>query len=237
MRKIVIGIQARSTSTRLPNKIHMRLNGKAILQWVIDACQKAEKYLLPEYKKLEAQSITCVLTPKEDVTVKLYGSTLPVLQGAEDDVLSRYADAVKHFGADYIIRITSDCVFIPSHLIAKHIKAALIRGCDYTTNTHIRTWKEGFDCEVLSRRLVEWLDKNASEPTDREHVTTLIAKEKPFPFRDRGKASICHILSPLDESNEKTSIDTLEDFKRAEELLNRFRRARWEAKKTGVPFV
>jgi hypothetical protein len=69
-------------------------------------------------------------------------------------------------------------------------------------------------------------------------VTTLIGKGKPFPFIfDDGKPSVCHVINFCDESEAKTSIDTLEEFEHAEKLFQRYQVARLEAKKNGTYHV
>jgi spore coat polysaccharide biosynthesis protein SpsF (cytidylyltransferase family) len=236
MKTVILGIQARSTSTRLPNKVNMQVGGKPILQHVLDACQIAARFL--RTGNLGVVVNVVLLVPKGDSIATHYRSRVPVYEGDEHDVLSRYVAVTREMKADIVVRITADCLFIPPHHIAKHVKAALIKGRDYTTNTHHRTHKEGWDCEVLSGRLVEWLNENATTSYDREHVTTLIGKGKPFPFIfDDGKPSVCHVINFCDESEAKTSIDTLEEFEHAEKLFQRYQVARLEAKKNGTYHV
>lgn len=235
MKTILIAIQARSTSTRLPNKVNMQLGGRPMLQWVLDAAQIAARFLRSESRKLECVANVALLVPRGDVIAGAYRAQVPVIEGDEHDVLSRFVLAQKECHADYIVRVTADCLFIPPHHIAKHVKSALILGRDYTTNTHYRTYPEGWDCEVLSARLLDWLGNNASSAYDREHVTTLIAKGKPFPFTfDDGKPSMCHVINFFDQSDMKTSVDTLEEFEAAEKRIQRYQVARIEAKRNGT---
>jgi spore coat polysaccharide biosynthesis protein SpsF len=234
-RTVLIGIQARSDSSRLPNKVHLRIGNRSILQVVIDSCEQTIKYMRHEADRLNAQVIIALLTSKSDPVVDIYRNQLAIIEGDHDDVLSRYVTAAEQFNADYIVRVTADCLWIPSHLIVKHIKSALIKQKDYTTNIHFRTFKEGYDCEVLSRRLLTWVDENATSKHDREHVTTIIAKEKFFPFKDvDGKKNICHILSEVNESDQKTSIDTREDYDKAVALYTQFKDLREQAKRNGI---
>lgn len=235
MKTALIAIQARSTSSRLPNKCNMQVGGRPILQWVLDSCQVAARFLRSDNQNLKTAINVAILTPKGDPIADLYKSQVPVIEGSEHDVLSRFVTAQKQMGAHYIARITADCLYIPPHHITKHVKAAILKDRDYTTNTHHRTHKEGWDCEVLSARLLEWLDQNASEPYDREHVTTLIAAGKPFPFRYvDGKPSVCHILNQYDESEIKTSIDTREEYEAAERHFQKLQKAKLEANRNGT---
>lgn len=232
MKRVLIAIQARSTSTRLPNKVNLQIGGKTLLQYVIDSCKRAVRFL----DKLDISVSVCLVVPQGDPIVTIYrNGQVPIVEGDENDVLSRYVKASELFEADYVVRITADCLFIPPHHIHKHVKAAVTREKDYTSNTHFRTHKEGWDCEVLSRRLLEWLDDNATTAEDREHVTSLIAHGKPFPFMgEDGKQSICHIMSFYDESDDKTSIDTQEEYERAVKRMQSFQVKTNEARKHGT---
>ncbi len=232
MKNVLIGVQARSTSTRLPNKAHLQVGGKAILQWVIDSAQAAARFLRQD-SHFDLNVSVAVLVPEGDPIVSLYKSA-PVLEGDEFDVLSRYVAAAKQFDAQLIVRLTADCIWIPPHHIKKHVNAALKQESDYTTNVHYRTHKEGWDCEVLSRRLLDYLDEKAESAHDREHVTTLVGAGKFFPFKmPDGRQSISHILNFYDESHIKTSIDTQEEYDEAEKIYNRYLKKRTEAKRNG----
>ena len=235
MRKVLIAIQARSNSTRLPNKIHLQINGKSILQTVIDTCFAAMKYVQKDAQKLNAEVKCVLLVPKGDPAVNVFQNQIPIYEGSSDDVLSRYVHAARELSSDYIVRITSDCYFLQPHLISKHIKSALIKERDYTTNCVIRTFKEGMDVQVFSGKLLNWINENATDHFDREHVGSILHTRKPFPFRDSdGKPSVCHVLNSYDESDEKTSIDTLEEFNQAKEIAERFKKAKDMARRTGI---
>ena len=235
MKHVLLGIQARSQSTRLPNKVHMLVGDKSILQTVINSCTNAIRWLRrSEETTLGFKTSLALLVPIGDPIVESYQNKVPILEGDPLDVLSRYKSAMDCFRADYVVRVTADCEAIKSHIIIKHVKTAMLRGRDYVTNTHYRTFKEGWDCEVISKRLLLWLDENAKTDYDREHVTTLIAQENPFPFfNEIGKKSISHIMDTYDDSKVKTSIDTQEDLDRARANKASFLDKRDLAKRNG----
>jgi spore coat polysaccharide biosynthesis protein SpsF len=137
-----------------------------------------------------------------------------IFEGQEHDVLSRYYQALRSYRSDYIVRVTGDCYYLPSHTIARHIKRVLKHPADYVNNVLERCIPEGFDCELISQQLLVWLHENAKTASEREHVTSLIPKkieEGVFPQ----KFKICTATDQLDFSHLKTSIDTAEDYERA----------------------
>jgi len=234
MRKVIVGIQARSDSERLPGKVLAVIDNKPVLDWILESCLGVIRYMRKDRETLNAEIFYMLLVPKEDPLAAIYRSKVPTYEGDKDDVLSRYASAAKAYDADYIVRITGDCQAIPTHIIAKHIKSALIKNRDYTTNTLIRTFKEGMDVQVFSKKLLYWLQENATEKMDLEHVGTLLNKV-PFPFKDtEGRPSICHILSEYYEPDIKTSIDTKEDLDKARIRENLLKDAKNLARRTGI---
>lgn len=209
--KVLIAIQARSTSKRFPRKAFAMLGGKPLLRHVIDSCSRAAVYTNKHSMRHGTFVDVAVLCPEGDEIVDAFSDRVKIYQGPEDDVLTRYVSAAKDSNANYIIRITADCVLIPPFLITKHITAAIQNKHDYLSNIDERIGRtawDGLDCEVMSKRALEWLDAEAKTAYDREHVTPLIRKSPP------SWASIGHVVGYLDLSDLKLSVDTPEDLER-----------------------
>lgn len=148
-----------------------------------------------------------LLTPKGDKLNSMKWE-IPVFQGPEYDVLTRYIGACDHYKPDYLVRITSDCPVIPSGIISKHIFASANYGFDYTTNTaeKCRTYPDGFDVQVMSMRLMKWLDENATHIKYREHVANLLEETRPDWLR------MAHVVGYVDNSHLKLSVDEKDDL-------------------------
>lgn len=209
--KVCIGIQARSTSKRFPGKVHEMIDGRSVLDHVIDVCSKAAGYINRYTPKNQATVKLALLVPEGDDIADLYRKRLSVIEGDEDNVLSRYQRMAEVHDADYIVRITADCPRIPEFIISKHILVALKNHYDYFSNVHegLRTAPDGFDCEVISRKALEWLSDHAKEAYDREHVTTMLRREPPS-WMSRGLNVGNNNFSGI-----KLSVDTMEDFEAA----------------------
>lgn len=207
--RVTIGIQARSSSKRFPRKVFAMLGDKSVLQHVIDACNGSADYLNRNASKNRAISNVAICHPTGDEIANSFPAVVKI-EGPEHDVLSRYMRLINHFGSDYVVRVTADCPLIPSFVITKLITCALMNQYDYVSNVeeHCRTAADGMDCEVISARLMRYLDEHAKEPADREHVTTF-ARSHPPDWIRRGV-----IINFLDLSNYKLSLDTPEDHAR-----------------------
>lgn len=215
--RVVIGIQCRTNSERLPGKALMYVGQKTVIEHVIDACKKSASFLNRTGSRYNLFANVAVLVPTNDIDLIMHVRPMVdrVIEGSENDVLSRYVKAVNSTkGISHIVRVTGDCLYLPPHVISRHVKYALKKDADYCTNILERCNPEGWDCEVISTRLITWLDQNATEGFDREHVTTLIPRaieEGLFPER----FTVYNSSDSIDLSHLKTSIDTPEDFDRA----------------------
>ena len=210
IRRVVIGIQARSTSNRFPRKVHEMIGDRSMLQHVIDAAYSSMTYInhWSKHNKLNSSVVLCV--PKGDEIVKLYGGKIPIYEGSESDVLSRYFLMAQQTHADLIVRLTSDCPLIPANLISKTIQCAMKENYDYVSNVDpdFRTAPDGMDCEVMSMKALAWCQMNATQGFDKEHVTTFIRSSKPEWLK------MGFMVGFLNFSNFKVSVDTPEDLER-----------------------
>lgn len=216
---VVIGIQARSTSTRLPNKIMHIIQGKPVLNHVLERCEKTENYINRHTNKSKIRCTVAIVCPKGDQLAKAFKDRAIILEGDENNVLSRYITLQKEFKADFLVRITSDCILIPSAVITKHINVAINEPCDYVHNTdpELRTSIDGHDCEVLSAKALRWLEYNATENHDLEHVTTLLKRDFERALKDGIKYAL--IFNDIDLSSVKLSIDTQQDMDRVRDTI------------------
>lgn len=164
-------IQARVGSSRLPKKILLDLSGKTVLERVYERVKKST---------LVDQVVVATTVNKDDLEVVRLcrNANMPVYCGSENDVLDRYYQAAKLFGAKNIIRVTSDCPLIDYRIIDKVIKLHLSKEADYTSNILEETFPDGQDVEVFTFSSLEKAWKEASLLSEREHVTPYIRKNK-----------------------------------------------------------
>ena len=214
--KIVIGIQARSTSTRLPGKSLKLLGGRPMISYSIDSAVRAAKFLNSGHHDVRCH--VGLLVPYDDPIEK---ETWPckVYTGPEHDVLTRFLLAAAQNEADYVVRLTGDCVLMQSHTISKMVNIATKNKLDYVSNVDIdmRTSADGLDCEVISAKALTWLNMNSNTPLEREHVTIKL-RDKPVDGLRYG-----HLFYPLDQSHIKFSVDTQEEFDVVENELKKVR--------------
>lgn len=206
--KVMIGLQARSTSTRLPNKSLALIDTTTMVDHVIAAAQESANHL---NKRSNLTGIDCwvsLLVPQNDNLVQKYNGKVDLVQGLEHDVLNRYLSASSISNPDYIVRISCDCPLISPAIISKHIATAINNKLDYCSNAfeNARTYIDGMDCEVISRKLFLWMcDQDLSE-SHKEHVTTYLREKKPL------WAKYGCVVGHVDLSHIKYSVDTKQEL-------------------------
>jgi len=207
-KKILIAIQARSTSSRLPGKVLKLIDGRTMLDHVCDAAKRAADYLNRFTFKTGIAVHSCLVVPTGDPIAQQFRTKILCIEGSETDVLSRYMAAVEQLKPDFVVRITSDCPLIPSYIISKHIKLAVVNEYDYISNIdpRFRTSLDGADCEVISTKLMKWAHENAKPGREREHVTP-VCRERPPRWARMGA-----VVGFFDESEVKLSVDTEADL-------------------------
>ena len=201
---IVCIIQARTTSSRLPNKVLLPLpygSNKTVLEQVISRVRES---------KLINKVVVATTINETDNPIENLCKDLGVIcsRGSEENVLSRYYQAAKENGADMVVRITSDCPCIDVEVIDELIEKHLKEKNDYTSNSLIRSYPHGLDCEIFLFRLLEEAFNNATENFEKEHVTPYIYKT------NKDKFKIGHLILKNSKEYEKIRItlDTKEDY-------------------------
>jgi spore coat polysaccharide biosynthesis protein SpsF len=167
-------IQARMGSTRLPGKVMLPLANSHVLQHVINRVNHAEY--------VDRTVVATSLENRDDIIARFvprFGAE--VYRGSETDVLNRMFEAASKHDADTVVRLTADCPLLESGVIDMCLRR--IRDCDvdYCSNIQKRTFPRGLDVEAFTFESFARLNKEATEPHHREHVTPYY-RENPDEF-------------------------------------------------------
>ena len=103
--KIIAITQARTGSTRFPNKIMNKIEDETLLSIHINRIKKSKKI---------NSIIIATTNKKNDDIIELESNNLNVscYRGDEEDVLDRFYHAAKPYNPDFVVRLTSDCPLI-----------------------------------------------------------------------------------------------------------------------------
>lgn len=175
--RVVTVIQARTGSTRLPNKIMRPLLGKPALARLVERVQQA---------RLSGVIVVATTTdPADDAIVELCrAENFLCFRGHPTDLLDRHYQAARLLRADAVVKIPSDCILIDPCLIDRVIGTyrANPRLYDYLSNLHPETYPDGNDVEIMSFSALEIAWGEANRDFEREHTTPFLW-ENPERFR------------------------------------------------------
>jgi spore coat polysaccharide biosynthesis protein SpsF len=224
--RVVAIIQARMKSSRLPDKVMLDLNGKSMLERVIERVSQA--------RRLNQVVVATTSGPDEDPIAELCARQgIACYRGSLKDVLDRYYHAALEFNAGVVVRITADCPLIDPGLIDETVSVLLGEGqpaavwkpqgdqvhyppasaegitWDFASTRlpppWLRTFPLGLDVEVCTFAALQRAWQEAREQYEREHVLPYLY-DQPNRFR-------CVIADwKEDFSRFRWTVDTAEDL-------------------------
>lgn len=164
--KLLVVIQARMGSTRLPGKVMLPLAGKPLLERMVERVRGA---------RTPFDLVIATSTDAQDEPIRELGKGLsvPVFSGHATDLLDRHLRAAEAFAADAVVKIPSDCPAIDPQVIDRVVGAYLHAPGQYAlvTNLNPPSWPDGNDVEVMSYNALQVAWRFARSPHEREHTT------------------------------------------------------------------
>ena len=211
MRPVAV-IQARMGSSRLPGKVLRPILGRPMLWHIVRR--------LGFVPGLAGRVVATSDRPGDDpVRAFCRESGIPVFAGSEEDVLDRFYRAAKEANGDPLLRITGDCPFVDPDLVGRlierygaggydHVAVATGAGALYLAGGR---YPDGLDAECFGFSTLERAWREATEKSDREHVT-------PYIWRNKTLFRCGHFTSEKDYSHLRWTVDNEADFSLVEKV-------------------
>lgn len=204
---VIVGIQARTNSSRLPAKVLLPVGG-------IPLSVLAAKRVMgnPLFD-------VCVLTSNEEsddlLARTLDAYSIPYFRGDLNNVLKRYVDAFSAYSDDTIlVRLTADNVFPDAKFLEEVVMHFVQANLDYvTTNGEGSILPYGMSVEVTRMSHIRNAYRSTNSEHDLEHVTPYIRHKFGTKIFQR------HCLKQ-DLSRIRCTIDNLDDFLTINRLFN-----------------
>lgn len=198
-------IQARMSSTRLPDKVLKEIMGKPLLAYIIER-------VLPSKKVDKIIVATSRDHSDNPIADWCYKNNVNFFRGSQDDVLDRFYQCAicQNPIPGIIIRLTADCPLQHYMVVDFAINRFLDRNLDYFTNSFEPVYEDGFDIEVFNFKTLQKAWESANKISEREHVTLWIRNNREFKrgfkkYREKYKF--------------KLSVDSHNDFVLVEKIL------------------
>jgi spore coat polysaccharide biosynthesis protein SpsF (cytidylyltransferase family) len=173
--KSIVVIQARTGSSRLPNKVLLPLSQGSVLDYVISRCLRSGK--------AKGVVVATTVTASDDPiveTAKRWG--VPCFRGSEADVLDRYVRAGEAAGAEQVVRVTADCPLIDPAVIDEVITIFEQNPADYVYIEGMPNGLGAAELMPLATLQRVWTLTRPEDAHAREHVMTYITAH-PDQFR------------------------------------------------------
>jgi spore coat polysaccharide biosynthesis protein SpsF len=203
-------IQARMGSTRLPGKVLMDVNGKSILENLLDRLSPATG--------VDEIIVATTNLPEDDAIESFCANkNIKCFRGSDWDVLDRFYQAVGMLEnkPEDVIRICCDNPLHHHIVLQKVLDAYKESGADYLSNSNHEPdfLEDGFDVEVFSFHALEQAWKKADLLSQREHVTPYIKNSGEFK---------CEWIRTNPDYHYKLSVDTPNDLLLAQKIFSSF---------------
>ena len=174
---VLIVVQARMGSSRLPGKVMMPILGRSLLYRMIERL----RFIKHSAQLLMATSIN----PADDlIEQEAVNMNVECFRGSEDNLLERHYLAALKYEADVVLKIPSDCPLIDPRVVDEVLDFFITNSnqFDFVSNLHPPTWPDGNDVEVMSIGCLKKTYEEAHRQMELEHTTPYIW-ENPDKFR------------------------------------------------------
>ncbi len=201
-------LQARMSSSRLPGKVMMKINGQPMIYWQI--------LRILESKRIDRLIVATSIDPTDDSLVDfLESKSVTVYRGSLQNVLSRFTEISSKFPCNALIRLTGDCPLVMPQLIDSMVEKFYAENVDYLSNTLELTFPDGLDVEILDSKVLGRLTAFVLDQKELEHVTSGIYK-RPDDF------NLLNFLNTSDQSAERWTVDYQEDIDFVRAIFHEF---------------
>ena len=198
-------VQARVNSRRLPKKMLKKINGKSILEILVDRLKLSKKI-----------SEIIILTSKnnsDNPIIKICKSKkIRFYRGSLNNVAKRFYEVIKMKKKNSFMRICGDSPLIDYNLIDNAISKFNVKKYDILSNIFPRSYPKGQSIEIINSKTFQKIFLSLKNKNHKEHVTTYF-------YENFKKFKIYKLKNNINQSNINLSIDTIEDFNRIKKLL------------------
>jgi spore coat polysaccharide biosynthesis protein SpsF len=183
--KVLVVVQARTGSTRLPGKVLLPVAGAPLLVRMLERVRAA---------RTPTAVVVATTTDAADQPVRDLARQTGVrcVSGHPTDLLDRHYQAALECGlspaappgGDVVVKIPSDCPLIDPAVIDRVIGSYLEgpERYDFVSNLHPATYPDGNDVEVMPLAVLAAAWREATRPHEREHTTPFLW-DRPERFR------------------------------------------------------
>ena len=212
-------VQARMSSRRLPGKVLMKIQGKTLIERVVERISKSKhvtRIIVATSRHNTDMPLRELCLEKK---IECYAGSLP-------NVAFRFYEILKKFNSKSFLRISADSPFIDPQLIDKCLFKFNNTNSDIVTNVFPRTFPKGQSVEIIKSSVFKKNLPNIKKKAYLEHVTK-------FFYKNKNNFKINAIINDKNYSKFNMSVDTTSDIRRARIIYKKMshlrnRKISWE---------
>jgi spore coat polysaccharide biosynthesis protein SpsF len=201
----VIGIQARTSSKRFPQKVLADISGTSMIEWVVNRCLLTglQVFVLISHDNSD-----------DELEKILKDKGINYFRGELNNVFSRYLEFINvKEGIEKIVRISADSPLIHPEIINKIVaKSESISEFDLVTNVYPRTFPKGQSVEVISSDALKSVSRSELTLSNQEHLTAYF-------YENPKKFKIYNVENDLNLSALNLSVDNSSDLRIIQEFV------------------
>ena len=197
-------IIARTSSTRLPQKVLKKISDKMLVEYIIEKCK---------YVSNLDEIFLCTSIDEDDEILLNVAKNNKILgyAGDRDSIISRMLDVAELEGADNVVRITGDNIFTDEIFLETMIDEHIKNSCEYTRTEYLSL---GVTAEVID---VDALKRchNSINPKKSEYLLLYLFDPNKYE---------CQVVIPekkLWNPYSSLTVDTQEDFERSKYIIDK----------------
>ncbi|MFQ3621166.1 MAG: NTP transferase domain-containing protein [Spirochaetales bacterium] len=201
---IAVFLQARMDSSRLPGKALLPLQGKPIVQVIMQRLKHIEADLHLLVTDREGKQCFSAVAKEAGFLV---------FEGPKFDVLERFCQAIRAYQPGTVIRATGDNPLVSWELANQILKEHLSLQADYSA---LQGMPIGLGVEVIRAQSLLEAAQETEDPYDREHVTPFLYKNPQRYYLHRPLVELAY------RGRYRVTVDTEEDYQKIRSLYSRF---------------
>lgn len=208
-KKVGAIILSRYSSSRLPGKALMQINGKPILEYIFERVSKV----------LDTESIVIATSSESsDDPIAEFAEKrgIKIFRGSLHNVAERFYQAAVANDFDYCFRINGDNIFADINLL-QEINYIVNEGeYQFISNVKGRTYPKGMSFEVVDVNFYgSVLEQITSDERYKEHVTLFLYENE-----ENVKHKYIYNTVLPEAAGLQFALDTPEDFERTERIIH-----------------
>lgn len=203
-------ILCRYNSSRFPGKILKTINGKTILEYIIERIS----IIVSKKNIVVATSVENSDDPIEDFCKDNH---IQYYRGSLKNVAERFLACGKEYKFDYAARINGDNLFVDLKTLEEMNEITLKYGFDFVSNVKNRTFPKGMSIEIVKTSFYNKILQKFTDERHFEHVTLFLYEN------DKSQNFYYHYNKICPEAaGIQMAIDTKDDFILSEKIINKF---------------